>query len=200
MPSQAGYDGEIVPGAPVNIAAPAGVGRLTAKFVRYDGCQQLTLWLPQDGYSGYGAFRIRGPGGARLEEEDVTRRLNGRVQILIDTHPWPPGDYVIEILHREGWSHELSLTKLEAGIAPPMPEPPPPPGPSSEPMVYRDGTGKILPNLDLEMRAKALDRLAARFSRRLEFEGNARAGTAAGRGRRRARCLPGRHRPEDVEP
>jgi hypothetical protein len=177
MTTAQGFEGEIVLGEPANRSAPTGIGALTARFVRYDGCQQITLWLPQDGYSGYGAFRIRGPGGARLEEEDVTRRLNGRVQILIDTHPWPPGDYVIEILHREGWSHELSLTKLEAGIAPPMPEPPPPPGPSSEPMVYRDGTGKILPNLDLEMRAKGLARLAARFSRRLEFEGNFRAGT-----------------------
>ena len=34
-----------------------------------------------------------------------------------------------------------------------------------------------MPNLDLAMRAKELDRLTARFSRRLEFEGNFRAGT-----------------------
>jgi hypothetical protein len=177
MSGDGGFEGEIVLGEPANRSAPASIGALKARFVRYDGCQQITLWLPQDGYSGYGTFRIWGPGGARLEEEDVTRRLNGRVQILIDIYPWPPGDYTIVILHREGWSHELSLTKLEEGAAPPMLEPPPPPEVRSEPIVYRDGTGKILPDLDLEMRAKGLARLAARFSRRLEFEGNFRAGT-----------------------
>lgn len=175
MPPQAGYDGEIVPDTPVNIAAPASVGRLTAKFVRYPGSQQLMLWLPKDGYSGYGAFRIHGPGGARLEEDDLTHRLNGRVQILIDTFGWPPGAYVIEILHREGWSHELRLIKLEEGA--PAPELPlPAPQSDGKPIVYRDGTGKIMPNYDLDLRAKELARLADRFSRRLEFEGNFRAG------------------------
>lgn len=177
MSGDDGFEGEIVLGEPVNRAAPAGIGALKARFVRYQGCQQITLWLPQDGYSGYGTFRIRGSGGALLEAEDVTRRLNGRVQILIDTYHWPPGDYTIEIFHREGWSHELGLRKLEVGVAAPMPEPLPPPQPLSEPIVYHDGTGKILPNLDLEMRAKGLARLAARFSRRLEFDGSFRAGT-----------------------
>lgn len=176
MTTAQGFEGEIVLGEPANRSAPTGIGALTARFVRYDGCQQITLWLPQDGYSGYGAFRIRGPGGARLEDEDVTHRLNGRVQILIDTFGWPPGAYVIEILHREGWSHELALTKLEAGVAPPAPEPPLADA-GGAPGVYRDGTGQRMPNHDLDLRAKALDRLAARFSRRLEFEGNARAGT-----------------------
>ena len=177
MPEPDGFEGEIVLGEPFNAAAPASVGVLKVKFARYDGCQKLTLWLPQDGYSGYGTLRIRGPGGARLEDADVTQRLNGRVQILIETFSWPPGDYLIEILHREGWSHELSLTKLEAGIAPPVPVPPPPSEPSDEPIVWRDGTGKILPNLDLEMRARAIAGIMARFTRRIEFEGNFRAGT-----------------------
>lgn len=177
MSDPVGHEGEIVLDVPVNAGAPGSIGRLTTKFVRYDGCQQLTFWLPQDGYSGYGTFRIRGPGGARLEDDDVTQRLNGRVQILIDTFPWPPGDYEIEITHRDGWSHELRLTKLEAGVAPPAPEPPPIPKSDGKPIVYRDGSGKVLPNHDLDLRAKALDHLTARFSRRLEFEGNFRAGT-----------------------
>lgn len=177
MTADSGHDGQITMDAPVNRAAPAGTPLMTAKFVHYPGSQQLILWLPQDGYSGYRAFRIRGPGESRVEDTDVTRRLNGRVQILVDTHPWPPGTYHVEITHEEGWSHELRLTKLEEGINPPAPEPPPVPPSDSKPIVYRDGTGKLLPNQDLEMRAKALDRLTARFSRRLEFEGNFRAGT-----------------------
>jgi len=177
MPDSSGHDGQIVLSAPVNQAAPAGTPQLTAKFVHYPGSQQLILWLPQDGYSGYRTFRIRGPGESRVEDTGVTQRLNGRVQILVDTHPWLPGDYHVEITHSEGWSHELALTKLEEGIRPPAPEPPPVPNSDGQPIVYRDGTGKVLPSHDLELRAKALERLTARFSRRLEFEGNFRAGT-----------------------
>lgn len=177
MSEDIGHDGHIVLEAPVNRAAPTATPLLKTKFVHYPGSQQLVLWLPQDGYSGYTTFRIRGPAGRRVEDAELTSRLNGRVQILVDTHPWPPGDYLVEINHREGWSHELALTKLEEGIAPPAPEPPPIPKSDGKPIVYRDGNGKVLPNLDLEMRAKELDRLTARFSRRLEFEGNFRAGT-----------------------
>jgi len=177
MTDAAGLDGEIVLDAPVISGAPAGIGPLTARFARYDGCQQITLWLPLDGYAGYSQLRIRGPGGQRIEDAEITSRLNGRVQILIDTFPWPPGQYRIEITHQEGWSHELRLTKLEAGAAPPAPEPPPVPKSSGKPIVYRDGAGKVLPNYDLDLRAKELARLAARFDRRLEFEGNFRAGT-----------------------
>jgi len=177
MSDSSGHDGQIVLGAPVNRAAPETIGALTTKFVHYQGSQQLILWLWQDGYAGYRTFRIRGPGGTRVEEAELTSRLNGRVQILVDTHPWLPGQYFVEITHREGWSHELSLTKLEEGVLPPAPEPPPVPKSDGKPIVYRDGTGKVLPNHDLELRAKALERLTARFSRRLEFEGNFRAGT-----------------------
>ncbi|MBK8198474.1 MAG: hypothetical protein IPK75_08885 [Acidobacteria bacterium] len=177
MSDSIGHEGQIVLGAPVNRAAPAGTPLLTAKFVHYPGSQQLILWLPQDGHSGYRTFRIRGPAGGRVEEAELTSRLNGRVQILIDTHPWLPGDYFVEITHREGWSHELSLTKLEEGVAPPAPEPPPVPKSDGQPIVYRDGSGKVLPNHDLQLRAKALEKLTARFTRRLEFEGNVRAGT-----------------------
>lgn len=177
MSDAAGHDGLILMDVPVNLSAPAGTLLLAAKFVHYSGSQQLILWLPLDGWSGYRTFRIRGPGGVRVEDTEVTGRLNGRVQILIDTHPWPPGDYLVEITHAEGWSHELSLTKLEPGALPPAPEPPPASRSDAEPIVYRDGTGKVLPNADLDMRAKELDRLTARFSRRLEFEGNFRAGT-----------------------
>lgn len=177
MPETEGFEGEIVLDEPVNAGAPEGMGTLTARFVRYDGCQQLTLWLPQDGYHGYRALRIIGPDGAVIEESKLTDRLNGRVQLLVDTFGWRPGDYVVDITHCDGWHHTLRLSKLQEGIAPPAPAPAADPAPRGEPIVYRDGTGKPLPNLDLEMRARALDRLTARFSRRLEFEGNFRAGT-----------------------
>ena len=124
MADDAGHEGQIALGTPVNRAAPEAVAPLTVKFVHYPGSQQLILWLPQDGYAGYRAFRIRGPDG-EVEDTEVSQRLNGRVQILVDTHPWPPGDYRIEITHAEGWSHELCLTKLAEGVVPPVPPPVP---------------------------------------------------------------------------
>ncbi|MFN4023323.1 MAG: hypothetical protein ACK4MQ_00700 [Hyphomonas sp.] len=180
MTESPGFEGDMVLAAPLNPGAPEGVGPLTAKFVRYPGSQQLILWLPQDGFSGYETLEILGPGEGVAERAAVTDRLNGRVQILIDTYPWPPGSYRIEITHQAGWSHALSLEKQEARAArppEPAPEPASAPEPSSGPIVYRDGFGNILPDTDLEMRAAAAERIAARFSRRLEFEGTYRAGT-----------------------
>ncbi len=177
MSDEQGFEGEIVLDAPTNPGAPEDGGALQAKFVRYSGCQQVTLWLPMDGYAGYRALRITGPGERLVEDAPLTSRLNGRVQILVDTFAWPPGDYTITISHQDGWSHELRLEKLEEGLAPPAPEPPPVEPSTGEAIVYRDGFGNILPNEDLEMRAGALQRLKSLFGRRLEFEGNFRGGT-----------------------
>lgn len=177
MAEEAGCDGEIVLEAPANVGAPAEVEPLTARFVRYPGSQQLILWLPRAGDDGYGAVRMFGPGGALLEEAPARDRLNGSVQILTDTHPWPPGDYRIEITHADGWRHEIAMRKWEADAPAPAATPPSAISADSPPIVYRDGFGNILPNEDLEMRAAAQKRLADRFGRRLVFDGTARAGS-----------------------
>lgn len=177
----AAFEGQVVVGLIANHGAPAEVGALMLKAVHYPGAQQLILWLPQSGYFGYGALSVTGPADA-VESTSVRSRLNGSVQILFDTLPWPPGRYRIEIGHEAGWRHVAELEKLEAGVAPPAPEPPPPP-PAAEPapIVYHDGAGNILPNVDLELRAEArrniVDMFDARFGPRLEYEGNFRAGT-----------------------
>lgn len=176
MTDQEGFDGDLILTPAQNDGAPEGTRLLHAKAAVYPGAQQVTLWLPADGWSGYQKLRILGPGAAVIEESPLTDRLNGRVQILINTHPWPPGDYRIEITHAGGWRHSLCLQKLEEGMAPP-PAPAPPPEPSTGPIIYRDGFGNIIPDTDIEMREAVLKKIAARFSRRLEFEGNARAGT-----------------------
>ncbi len=175
MTDREGFDGELVLAPAQNEGASEGIGLLRAKTAVYPGAQQLILWLPADGWSGYETLRITGPEGV-IEQGKLTARLNGRVQILVNTHPWPPGGYSIEITHSDGWAHRLSLQKLEEGKAPP-PDPAPASEPARGPIVYRDGAGNILPDTDLEMREAALKGIAARFSRRLEFEGNARAGT-----------------------
>lgn len=177
MGEEAGFEGEIVLEAPVNAGAPADTPVLSAQFVRYPGCQQLILWLPLSGYFGYGALRVFGPNDKALEDGPVRDRLNGSVQILTDTYGWPPGDYRVEIEHEGGWRHELRMRKLEAGVEAPKPPAPPPEPVRDEPRIYRDGFGKEIPNVDLEMRADAMKRLTTLFGRRLEFEGNARSGS-----------------------
>ena len=169
------HEGHIVIGDIRTLGAPEGVGLLTLRFVHYPGAQQLILWLPQSGYHGYGDLTVT-CNGAVIEQASVRDRLNGSVQILFDTLAWAPGDYRITVTHADGWRHEAALQKLEAGIAPPQPEPPPAPPPSDTPIVYRDGFGKVIPDVDLEIRARAQAALAHTFGRRVEYEGNVRAG------------------------
>ena len=169
------HEGHIIVGDIRTLDAPAEIGVLTLRFVHYPGTQQLILWLPQSGYHGYGDVTVR-CNGAVIEQASVRDRLNGSVQILWDTLPWAPGDYLITITHTDGWRHEAALQKLEAGVAPPQPELPPAPLPSDTPIVYRDGFGNVIPDTDLEIRAQAQVKLARTFGRRLEYEGTAHAG------------------------
>jgi hypothetical protein len=172
------YEGQAVIGAIATHDAPETIGIPTVRYVHYPGAQQLILWLPQSGYHGYGDVTLT-RGADTIENDTVRSRLNGSIQILWNTLPWPPGDYLITITHEEGWRHEVALTKLAEGIETPAPEPPPLLDPAIEhaPIIYRDGAGNLLPNTDLDMREQAQRNVARRFNRRLEYEGNFRAGT-----------------------
>jgi hypothetical protein len=171
------HDGQIVIG---DIATPDGPPDLklpTVKFVHYPGSQQLNVWLPKPAYQGYAELSVVRD-GADIERGPVTSRMNGSVQILFATLAWPPGEYAITITHEEGWRHTVDLVKYAPG-AEPKPPPPPPPEPvvDKPPIVYRDGFGKEIPNVDLEMREAAARDIARNFLRRIEYEGNYRAGT-----------------------
>jgi hypothetical protein len=175
------FEGEMTLGEPANVGAPPEVGLLTARYVHYPGAQQLIVWLPMTGYHVYGYLRVTGPAGL-VEQASVRSRLNGSVQILWDTLGWPPGDYRLEIDHADGWRHELAMLKHD-GPAPAPPPPPPEPQPplveeaeDPAPRVYRDGAGREIPNVDVEIRAKANEAITRRFTRKLTFEGTGRAG------------------------
>lgn len=170
------FEGQVVIGDIRTLDAPEGVGLLTLKFVHYPGSQQLILWLPQSGYHGYGELSVT-RGDDVLERGPVRDRLNGSVQILFDTLSWPPGDYAIVITHDEGWRHEAALRKLPAGIALPASEPLPLSPTPSEPIVYRDGFGNVIPEVDLEIRGRAQVEVERKFGRRVEYEGTSRAGS-----------------------
>ena len=171
------HEGQIVIGDIASLGAPADLKPLTVKFVHYPDAQQLILWLPRPGYQGYETLTVR-RGDEVVEQGPVESRLNGSVQILFYTLPWPPGEYTISITNKDGFQHELRFRKFEPGKEPPPPPPPPPePVIDHPPIVYRDGFGNLIPNADLDLREKVLADVARKFSRRLEYEGNYRAGT-----------------------
>lgn len=174
---ESAHEGHVVIGDIRNVDAPADVKVPALKYVWYPGSQQLILWLPRPGHEGYGELVVSRDGEA-IERAPVMSRLNGSVQMLFATLAWAPGGYLIAISHDDGWRHEIALQKLEAGVAPPAPEPVVPVEEAPRgPIVYRDGFGNVIPDTDLEMRAGVASKLASTFGRRLEYEGNFRAGT-----------------------
>lgn len=171
------HDGQIAIGDIRTPDAPADLKLPTVKFVHYPGSQQLILWLPKPGYQGYAELSVTRD-GVDIERCPVTNRLNGSVQILFASLEWPPGDYVITVTHEEGWRHTVELVKYAPGAEPKPPPPPPPePVPDKPPIVYRDGFGNIIPNEDLDLRDRVIRDVARKFTRKLEYEGNFRAGT-----------------------
>lgn len=167
------HEGRIEIGAIANLDAPPELGLLHAQFVRYPGCQQLTVWLPQPGHTGYGRLRVQHGKDHLLEQADVAQRLNGSVQLLWDTLAWPPGPLRITIDHSAGWQHLLLLQKFTPDAPPPAPVPPPPAAPS--PTV--PARGADLSDAERALRQKADRLIAGRFGRHLVYEGNYRAGT-----------------------
>lgn len=171
------HEGFIAVGDIRNVNGHAGPETPTLKFVHYPGSQQLILWLPKPAHEGYGELSVTRD-GVDVERGPVSGRVNGSVQILFATLEWPPGEYRIAITHKDGWRHEVKLTKYPPGEAPP---PSPPESVAEEyfsgPIVYRDGVGNLIPDTDLEMRGRAQRDIARMFGRRLEYEGNYRAGT-----------------------
>ena len=174
----AAYEGQIsierigTPSAPLEAGAP------TVRFVHYPGAQQIQLWLPRSihedqGYQEVVLFRD----GVETWRETVRQKINGSVQMLFATLDWPTGDYLIVITHKDGWRHEVALTKHEPEWKPLPPPAPPPEPPRAEPDVWRDGAGNVIPQVDLEIRAKLEADIKRRFSRKVSYEGSYRGGT-----------------------
>ncbi len=182
------FEGRIDIDANINVGADESVGLLTVKFVHYPGTpefpgsQQLILWLPTTGYQGYTDLMLR-----RAEQVvdigKVADRLNGSVQILLYTLTWSPGPYVLTVAHEAGWHHQLEFTKQEPGAPEPVvtstsaDEDESSESDRDTPIVYRDGFGNIMPDQDLIIRDAALASLARRFSRKVTYKDQGRAGT-----------------------
>ena len=159
------------------------------RFVHYPDCQQMIIWLPEY-YSNYDYLLIRKKKTEEIIfEKKVSEVINGSIQIIIDSLFILPGAYELIITNISGDKHIIEFIKRDEDYILPIA-----PGENQsasslqkllneieaeehEPIIYRDGTGKILPNEDLELRAKILNDIVGKFTRRVEYEGNLRAGS-----------------------
>lgn len=159
------------------------------RFVHYPDCQQMIIWLPEY-YSNYDYLLIRKKKTEEIIfEKKVSEVINGSIQIIIDSLFILPGAYELIITNISGDKHIIEFIKRDEDYILPIA-----PGENQsasslqkllneieaeehEPIIYRDGTGKILPNEDLELKAKILNDIVGKFTRRVEYEGNLRAGS-----------------------
>jgi len=159
------------------------------RFVHYPDCQQMIIWLPEY-YSNYDYLLIRKKKTEEIIfEKKVSEVINGSIQIIIDSLFILPGAYELIITNISGDKHIIEFIKRDEDYILPIA-----PGENQsasslqkllneieaeehEPIIYRDGTGKILPNEDLELKAKILNDIVGKFTRRIEYEGNLRAGS-----------------------
>ena len=156
------------------------IGTLTGRFVRYPNAQQLSVWLPENGWQGYGKWRIMDTKtNTIVEEQAVTDKVNGSVLMTWDTLHWLPSTYCLEIEHPKGGIHSLYFNKLEENdIVPkekmvemetayagkptlassllPKKAPKVKDGEDSLWRVYIDGFGNPIPNLDRQIRDDAM--------------------------------------------
>ena len=164
------------------------IGTLTGRFVRYPNAQQLSVWLPENGWQGYGKCRIMDTKTNTIVEEiAVTDKINGTVLMTWDTLHWLPGIYCLEIEHPMGGVHCLFFNKLAedeivqkekivemdtAYAGKPslaidlLPKKEPKNKEISDTMwaVYRDGFGNIIPNEDRQIRDNAMASLNEIFN------------------------------------
>jgi hypothetical protein len=147
------------------------IGTLTARFVRYPGCQQLSVWLPENGLlEGYGQYQIIATETeASIEQSTVGQIINGNVKMTWDTLAWHPGTYRLDIVHPKGGKHSMYFSKLNEGEFVPvdkivemptataespsfatslLPQPVPESTEDSMWKVYLDGLGNPIPNDD----------------------------------------------------
>ncbi|MBK6375298.1 MAG: hypothetical protein IPF67_19985 [Saprospiraceae bacterium] len=158
------------------------------KIVHYPDCQQIILWLPEY-YSNYNSIIIKEKSTEKvIFDNKIDQIISGSIQFIIDSLFIPPGTYEIIILNNSSDKHIIEFIKhtddyipsvkaventstneLETILNQIEKE-------EKEAIIYRDGIGKIIPNVDLEMREKILNELAGKFTRKVEYEGNLRSG------------------------
>ena len=87
MTSETGFDGELILAPAQNEGAPEGARLLQAKAAVYPGSQQVSLWLPADGWSGYQTLRILGPSAAMIAERRAAAPIGPNSSSAIRCQP-----------------------------------------------------------------------------------------------------------------
>jgi hypothetical protein len=147
------------------------------KFVHYPDCQQLIIWLPTNWVAYKDMSISTQPSGTEVWRKEIREIINGSIQIILDTLPFPPGDISIKIVKIDGLQHIINLKKHEENFVPEVSVQPI--GVQQDdyrpPIVYRDGFGNILPDQDLLMREELMKDLVRKFSRKVVFENMGRS-------------------------
>jgi len=147
------------------------------RFVHYEDCQQLIIWLPASGMDYENFSLIDQKRKKVVYEQYVKDILQGSIQIITDSLPFPPGEYELRIRHKSGMRHIVKLEKLPEGVekieevsAGHVTDS------DAESIVYKDGLGNILPDEDLILRERLINEIKNKFLRKLSYRGNVRAG------------------------
>lgn len=141
------------------------------RFVHGPDYQQLQIWLPDYGRF-YREFTLRNEStGEILWKAQVADHLQGSVQLLLNPGPWPHAQYLLYFFKQDGCIHEVPLVKgKEQKVAPPVVESP------TEPITYRNGAGNVLPEQDLVLRQKAMEKIVQAFSSHVRVVSEGRGG------------------------
>jgi hypothetical protein len=149
------------------------------KLVHYPESQQLVIWLPDSGRL-YDTIAIEDVNSNDIiwnkKADDI---LSGSIQLIINTLFLSPGDFRVSIVKSDSLVHRIYLKKYPQGVEPPVEKIQEIITPDVEkgPIIYRDGFGNILPDEDLILRDKVIEKMQAKFNRRVEFDGTVRSGT-----------------------
>lgn len=148
------------------------------KFVHYPDCQQLILWLP-DYFKEYNDVNIRNKeDNIIIFDHKIEDIISGSIQILIDSLFIYPGVYELNVKKKDGMAHTVIFKKYPEGEMPKIAQSNVPEAINldSEPIVYRDGFGNIMPDEDLILRQNIIDKTIDKFTRRLEYVSQGRCG------------------------
>lgn len=148
------------------------------KLVHYPDCQQLIIWLPQPG-TFYESITLK-----EIEKniivwvQNIRDIISGSVQLVFNTLPIPEGNFELSIVKSDGLQHIIKFKKYSEGQFSILPEtiPSEPSVLDSEPIVYKDGFEKIIPNEDLILREKIIKKTMNKINRRLEYISQGRDG------------------------
>ncbi|MBK7886964.1 MAG: hypothetical protein IPJ86_06550 [Bacteroidetes bacterium] len=149
------------------------------KLVHYPESQQLVIWLPDSGRL-YDTIAIEDVNcNDIIWNKKVDDILSGSIQLIINTLFLSPGDFRVSIVKSDSLVHRIYLKKYPQGVEPPVEKIQEISTPDVEkgPIIYRDGFGNVLPDEDLILRDKVIEKMQAKFNRRVEFDGTVRSGT-----------------------